>query len=128
MRGQIQVISAVAALAIAILVLTALFVGVLAGTSAYRVREAGAGVYSILKSKVVWGACELASAVWNATGAGYVNVSVTVYDVLSGAAVGSDSCTLESKAVGWATLRTYTYARESRDGLLYYYVVVVGTK
>ncbi|WP_440059716.1 hypothetical protein ACSU1N_00735 [Thermogladius sp. 4427co] len=124
MKGQVQIIAAAAALGLTIAIVSILYVGILSGVASFRVLEVGSSVYSVIRSKPLWSACELADAIRNTTGSSYVMVNITVYNIVSGQLVGGDYC--EVKATG-ATgyYRIYVYAREDRSGLLYLYSIKV---
>ncbi|MGC9182004.1 hypothetical protein [Thermogladius sp.] len=124
MRGQVQIIASVAAIGLLVAVVSILYLNVISGVSSYRVMEVGSNVYSVMGSKMAWGACELAYALKNSTGVSYVFVNVTVIDLSTGRTLGVDYCELRSsQSSGY--YRTYTYMRETRDGLVYFYVVRV---
>ncbi|AFK51644.1 hypothetical protein TCELL_1221 [Thermogladius calderae 1633] len=124
MKGQVQIIASIAAIGLLVAVASILYLNLLSGVSSYRVMEVGSNVYSVIGSKMTWSACELAYALKNSTGVSYVFVNVTVIDLQTGRTLSVDYCELRSSQSS-SYYRVYTYMRETRDGLVYFYVVRV---
>jgi hypothetical protein len=126
LRSQVQVIASIAALGMVVAVVSVLYLSIFSKVSQFRILEVSPGVYNVLNSRLTWRACDLAQAIMNNTGISYVSVNITVTDLISGSTLGQDYCEVKTPQAG-SNYRVYTYARETRDGVLYFYVIKVAS-
>ncbi|MEZ0393802.1 MAG: hypothetical protein ABWK00_01970 [Desulfurococcaceae archaeon] len=127
MRGQVQVLAAYAALAIMSFVLLYFFVQVFSATSGRFAHSQQADVLLLIMSRPEWSAAGLGMAIVNATGARYVFVNITTIDVIAGATISIDTFNFTAIGATSPYVRSYAYARETREGYLRLYYVEVGT-
>jgi len=127
MRGQIQVLVAGFALALTALFTVVLFMNIYAYTTSYRATYSGGDVYSVIKEKPYWTACNLSETLLDRLGA--VNVTVSILERKldsTGSIVRNESCTASTETRrGTGFTQSYTYTLGTVYGTVVIYTVEV---
>jgi len=128
MRGQTVVISAYMATLVVILALTVLFVSIFPRTTSVSFQYRQFDVIRLVRRKTYWTACELADTVAAEYGADYVQVNITVYDLVEGREEGFMTCTRVPVNVPMEDLIMYNYhfSRLLGNGTMFIYDIEVG--
>lgn len=130
MRGQSVIISAYMAALVLVLAFTVLFVSIFPRTTSVSFQFRQFDIVRLVRTKTYWTACDLAGAVADNYGADYVDVNITVYDLVHGKTLGTMRCIRKPLDVGRENLITYTYhfSRLLGNGTMYIYDIEVGYK
>jgi len=96
MRGQIQVIASLLAFSILVFAIMVLYVNIYSYTTSFSIHERAASIYSIVKSRPSWNACDLAKELRQSIEASYVYVNITEVNILSGDVVKSEECSVNT--------------------------------
>ncbi len=128
MKAQGILISAFIAASLLSLAVIILYLGIYSYTSSYHLVAYKNTIYDILTSKAQWDAKSLAETIADKTGASYVRVNITIYDLLTGRVISRDYYEISEVGVspGSMNIRTYSYSVSTRDAYLYTYTIVVG--
>jgi len=131
MRSQAVVLSAFVAALIIFIITSALFVLILPKSNIRILEQRRIDIWKVIETKLNWSARELAETIAVTYGLEYIEVNITVYNVLNNNTLIKDEYVLyEPLAINKAhyTYYTYTYSVLTRDGKYIIYDIEVGIR
>jgi len=128
MKSQAIIISAFLSAVLITAAILVLFTYIYSYSSVVYIKTRNVDVYSIVYSRPIWDARELAIVIAEQLDASYVSVNITTVNIVDNTVVSTDYYILEP--VGKTNLIYYTYhfSRLSSNGVLYIYSIKVGIK
>lgn len=128
MKLQIFIISSFIATVLVILVLFTYYINVVAETNIHvSPRHNLNDIYEIIKSRINWTAGELCNTLLERFGFSYVNVSITIYDILrNNQVVYMDKAIYNPVGRQVSVKATYVLTDLCRDGKYIEYLIEVG--
>jgi len=131
MRSQAVVLSAFVAALIIFIITSALFVLILPKSNIRVLEQRRIDIWRIIETRLNWSARELAETIAVTYGLEYIEVNITVYNILNNNTLIRDEyVSYEPLAVNKAqyTYYTYTYSVLTRDGKYIIYDIEVGIR
>ena len=131
MRSQAVVLSAFVAALIIFIITSALFVLILPKSNIRVLEQRRIDIWKIIETRLNWSARELAETIAVTYGLEYIEVNITVYNILNNNTLIRDEyVSYEPLAVNKAqyTYYTYTYSVLTRDGKYIIYDIEVGIR
>lgn len=131
MRSQAVVLSAFVAALIIFIITSALFVLILPKSNIRVLEQRRIDIWKIIETRLNWSARELAETIAVTYGLEYIEVNITVYNILNNNTLIRDEyVSYEPLAVNKAqyTYYIYTYSVLTRDGKYIIYDIEVGIR